>query len=129
VSRAPRRFRQLAAGLALCAILIGAFVAGCGGDDETTATPTPAANTTTEPTPGTTSSETTQTTTETDTNDSGGVEPTDQEPTETETDGGVAPTPADPDQPDSQDNDLPPEPGSPAEAFENYCRQHPGACG
>ena len=35
----------------------------------------------------------------------------------------------DPSQPDTKENDLPPEPGSPQEAFENFCKQHPDACG
>ena len=34
-----------------------------------------------------------------------------------------------PNQPDTRENDLPPEPGSPQEAFEKFCNQHPDACG
>ena len=35
----------------------------------------------------------------------------------------------DPNQPDSPTNDVPPPPGSPQEAFEQQCKQHPAACG
>ena len=38
-------------------------------------------------------------------------------------------TGVDPSRPDTHENDLPPEPGSPQEAFENFCKQHPDACG
>ena len=42
----------------------------------------------------------------------------------------VPATPApDPNLPDSETNDLPPEPNSPQEAFEKWCNQHPEACG
>jgi len=34
-----------------------------------------------------------------------------------------------PNQPDSPTNDVPPPPGSPQEAFEQQCKQHPSACG
>ena len=30
---------------------------------------------------------------------------------------------------DTAENDIPPEPGSPEEAFEKYCDENPGACG
>jgi len=35
----------------------------------------------------------------------------------------------DPSQPDSETNDLPPEPGSPQDTFEKFCRENPEACG
>ena len=34
-----------------------------------------------------------------------------------------------PGQLDTKENDLPPEPGSPQDAFEKFCREHPDACG
>jgi hypothetical protein len=37
------------------------------------------------------------------------------------------PPPADPQQ-DSPSHDTPPEPGSPADRFEQFCAQNPGAC-
>lgn len=37
--------------------------------------------------------------------------------------------PLDPTLPDSETNDLPPEPDSPQEAFEKFCRENPRACG
>jgi hypothetical protein len=44
------------------------------------------------------------------------------------TDGGTpAPQPEAP--PDSPENDVPPPPGSPAERFEEFCDENPGACG
>lgn len=39
-----------------------------------------------------------------------------------------APAPAPEQAPDSPENDTPPPPGSPAEQFENFCEQNPGAC-
>ncbi|MBM3666123.1 MAG: hypothetical protein FJW90_01345 [Actinobacteria bacterium] len=56
------------------------------------------------------------------------------EATETEAGTTAAPenggTPSyDPDKPDSASNDKPPDPGSPEEQFENFCKQNPGACG
>jgi hypothetical protein len=36
--------------------------------------------------------------------------------------------PADQAPEDSPSNDTPPEPGSPAERFEQFCAQNPGAC-
>lgn len=35
----------------------------------------------------------------------------------------------DPSAPDTKENDLPPEPGSPQDTFEKFCREHPDACG
>lgn len=34
-----------------------------------------------------------------------------------------------PEQLDTKENDLPPEPGSPQDAFEKFCRENPDACG
>lgn len=34
-----------------------------------------------------------------------------------------------PDLPDTKENDLPPQPGSPQDAFEKFCNEHPDACG
>lgn len=38
-------------------------------------------------------------------------------------------TGVDPAKPDSETNDLSPEPGTPQDAFEKFCREHPDACG
>jgi hypothetical protein len=40
---------------------------------------------------------------------------------------GPATTPRDPT--DTPENDAPPPEGSPAERFEQYCNENPGACG
>ena len=66
--------------------------------------------------------------------DSGGVSPPEPAP-EPEpapgggSGGGVSPGQPNPGPPDSPDNDVSPEPGSPAEQFEQYCAEHPEACG
>ncbi len=41
----------------------------------------------------------------------------------------VIPEGVDPNLPDTEQNDLPPDPGTPQEAFENFCKENPGACG
>jgi hypothetical protein len=64
--------------------------------------------------------------------------PTTTAPTATEPSGGVAPETTtgsggrggyDPAKPDTPENDVPPPPGSPQEAFEQFCEQNPAACG
>ena len=92
-------------------------IAGCGGDDE------PSAKTTRElprlsiPTTSTAPrvTETTPTTTT--------VDPA----TETLPEEGPGTTPREP--ADTPENDAPPPEGSPAERFEEYCNENPGACG
>jgi hypothetical protein len=94
----------------LCALALAGTV-GCGGDDEE------ASNT------GDTAPELTvpddDTSTETETTDTS-AETTIAPPPETQ----PAPAPA----PDSPQNDTPPPPGSPAERFEEFCAENPGAC-
>jgi hypothetical protein len=97
----------------LAAALIALAAAGCGSDDsgDTTA-PTVSIPTITSPLPTATSPTTT---------------PTATAPTTTTTSTGTRTF--DPNQPDSATNDVPPKPGSPAEAFEKQCEAHPEACG
>jgi outer membrane biosynthesis protein TonB len=61
----------------------------------------------------------------------GGVSPPEPEPAPGDggggSSGGVGP--GDPAQPDSPDNDVAPEAGSPAEQFEQFCSEHPESCG
>lgn len=104
------RSRPLAAALV---IVLGApLVGGCRDDEATTTvtiqsapTPAPSAPTTASE-PATSSTSTSETTTSISGGDS---------------------TP--PEIADSEDNDLPPQPGSPEEAFEQECEKHPDRCG
>jgi hypothetical protein len=43
--------------------------------------------------------------------------------------GGGTPAPAPEPPPDTPENDTPPPPDSPAERFEDFCNENPGACG
>jgi hypothetical protein len=64
--------------------------------------------------------------------DTTATEQTDATETEagTTTAPGTGGTPSyDPNQEDSPSNDKPPDPGSPEEQFENFCKENPGACG
>jgi hypothetical protein len=119
----------------LALALLAPVLAACGGDDEPTSTgelrnpPLTA--------PGTGSTDTTQPTetappsTGTAPGPSapldqpnpgnGGVPAPDSNAPSTQT--APAPSP-----PDSPGNDTPPPPGSPAERFEQFCAQNPGAC-
>jgi hypothetical protein len=96
--------------------------AGCGGDEEEE----PAADTpvtvpeltlpqTDEVEPPPTQTETTP------------PEPT--EPAPTPDDGGTPAPEPEPPPPDTPENDTPPPPDSPAERFEEFCNDNPGACG
>jgi hypothetical protein len=62
---------------------------------------------------------------ETTTNDSGGTSAPDAPPATGDGGGDSGGTPA-PD--DSPQNDTPPPSGSPAERFEQFCQENPGAC-
>jgi hypothetical protein len=106
----------------LLVALVGA-VAGCGGDDEPVARPP------SDP-PDLTVPQTDQievpAVPETET-----VAPAptpEPEPAPTDTDGG-APAPAPEPPADTPDNDTPPPAESPAERFEDFCNENPGACG
>jgi hypothetical protein len=60
---------------------------------------------------------------ETTTNDSGGTSAPDAPPATGGGDSGGTPAPD-----DSPQNDTPPPSGSPAERFEQFCQENPGAC-
>ena len=98
-----------------------AVLAGCGGDDEpSTKTarelPNLSIPTTTAPTTAPAEDTTPATT------------PTTVDPaTETLPEEGPSTTPGTPD--DTPENDAPPPQDSPAERFEQYCEENPGACG
>ncbi len=103
--------RRLALALLLPTLVLGA--AGCGDDNEET-TPSVIAPAATETAPATTTAPaaaTTESTTTTKTGKTGGT-PSYQ-----------------PTKPDTPENDVPPPPGSPQEAFEKQCAQNPSACG
>jgi hypothetical protein len=100
---------RLALLLLACALLLGA--AGCGSDDDEEATAPVTVPATIETAPANTAAPTT-------------TEPTTTKPPKT---GG---TPSyDPGKADTPENDVPPPPGSPQEAFERQCEQNPAACG
>jgi hypothetical protein len=112
--RGALTFRLLA--VALAALLLAGATAGCGGDEEEPET-TPTVPDLTVP--------------QTDEQPAPTTETTPPEPTETvppSTDGGTpAPEPEPP--ADAPENDTPPPEDSPAERFEDFCNDNPGACG
>lgn len=120
----------------LLAALVAAALAGCGGDDESGSSTQLDKPPMTVPGESTDSTETTTETEPTETDPgAGGSEPSTTGPTDQPNpgNGGVpAPDnnnpPADQPPEDSPSNDTPPEPGSPAERFEQFCAQNPGAC-
>jgi len=126
-SRLPRR----GAAVLIAAVALALAGAACGSDDETTDT-APAARTETTQAEPTTTEITEGTTTEGEGgDDSGGSGP--EEETESEggdDSGGVSGSGGgDPTKPDSPENDVAPEPGTPQEAFEQFCDENPEACG
>lgn len=108
----PARSRRVATLLAATALAVASVAAGCGDDDNETTTPEPAATTNTDTTTTNTNTDTDTTTTDTTTTD-----------TDTTGSGGTSPG-----EEDTAKNDIPPEPGSPAEDFEKYCDKNPEAC-
>src|SRR5215207_6065586 len=96
--------------LLVAALLAAGLLSGCGGDDESAVETTPTVPDLNVPEPPAPTTET--------------VPPS--------TDGGTpAPEPEpEPEPPtDAPENDTPPPTDSPAERFEEYCNNHPGACG
>jgi hypothetical protein len=111
--------------LALCG---ASLLAACGGDDE------PSSQSVTKPDltvpqdetgPGSSTTDTSDTTdTSTDTVTSPDA-PLDQPNPDN---GGVPAPDSNQPPPDTPSNDAPPKPGSPADRFEQFCAQNPGAC-
>jgi hypothetical protein len=110
--------RRLRSALALLALTPLAVAAGCGSDDEASPRP-PAAPKLTVPREAKTEPATTDTGT--------AAEPAPAPAPQTDTSGA---SPAPRTQPgDSPQNDRPPPKGSPADKFEKFCDENPGACG
>ena len=91
---------------ALLALALAAgVIAGCGDDEETTSTVTESVPPVSETAPPPAGPDTS--TTSTSTSPSGGVAPSEE---------------------DTESNDIPPEPGSAGERFENRCERKPESC-
>jgi hypothetical protein len=118
----------------LALALIAPALAACGGDSEDTSssTPKPPLTVPGESTVGTTDSTTTDSTETAPSGDTSSPSTTGPADQPNPGNGGVpAPDnnpPADQAPEDSPSNDTPPEPGSPADRFEQFCAQNPGAC-
>jgi len=111
--------RALTARARLVPLLLVAALVGCGGDDE------PAAETTRElPELSVPTTRTARTEPERATPPATTVDPA----TETLPEEGPPPVEDEPPE-DSEENDAPPPAGTPAERFEEYCNENPGACG
>ena len=113
----------------LALALIASLLAACGGDDEPTADEVKKPELTVPQ--DDTSGESTDETTDTDTDSTeGDVGEPDAPPTSRARTTAASPRPTTTSRPppDSPTNDTPPEPGSPAERFEQFCAQNPGAC-
>ncbi len=108
--------RHLTIALACGALLLAP---GCGDDGEDTSRTEPAATTTVpqeEEAPDTSTSEAPAST------------QTETTPPATDPSSGGSPAPSKP-APDSPESDRKPDPGSPADRFEEFCDENPGACG
>jgi hypothetical protein len=106
------RRRSLTVLLALLAL--GAAAPGCGGDDEPDGAPT--------------APQLTVPQTETDETETGPAPGGTTTAPPADDGGGPAP-PAERQQPDSPQNDVAPQPGTPESRFEKFCNENPGACG
>ena len=122
-----RKFALIGVAAVLTGVIVGFAIAGSGGDD---GGGTKATTPELEPLPGSSSLD--EGTTDRDrgatgeqgtTGQSGGSsEPATPAPTPDSTGGGAA-APQ-----DTETNDTPPPSGSPAERFEQFCEENPGAC-
>jgi hypothetical protein len=106
--------------LALAALLAAAMAVGCGADDEPATGREPTVPDLTVPQTDEPAPSVPETETET-------TAPPTTETTAPPTSGGT-PAPKPP-QTDTPENDTPPPSGSPAERFEDFCNDNPGACG
>ncbi|HEY1275459.1 MAG TPA: hypothetical protein VGF25_11130 [Thermoleophilaceae bacterium] len=106
----------------LLALLAVAGAAGCGADDEPSAERPPDAPELTVPRTETTELEETPTAEEPTTT-------TETVPPPATTEEEPAPPATTTSPPDTPTSDTPPPPDSPAERFEDFCNENPGACG
>ena len=111
----------------VCGFALAGLVSACGGDDEKASETTPTITTETETAP-------TTDTAPTATAEAPSTTPapaTTTPPADPDSGGTTVPKPTKPEsQPqDGPDNDIPPEPGTPAERFEQQCQQNPQTCG
>jgi hypothetical protein len=121
------RIAVIAIGAVLTGLLVGVVLAGSGGDGDSTGTDVQPPELTVPVGSGSGGDTTTRERRDRGTTtDSGGATGTDQStpaPSGEDT-GGAAP--AQPE--DTQQNDTAPPSGSPAQRFEQFCEQNPGAC-
>jgi hypothetical protein len=126
-TRPSRALPAAAAFLALAFALAGT---GCGGDDESAET-TPELPNLTSPRTETETEAPAQTETEPAAPVDPGTETLPPDGDGDSSDDGGVPAPAPEAEPpaDTPENDTRPPPGSPAERFEEFCEENPGACG
>jgi hypothetical protein len=116
-----RRFGIFAIAAIVTGLVVGVVIAG-GDDSGTATTSVPELK----PPPGSITGEsgtTDQRTTTTDTTDTGAPAPEPTQTTPSDPSGGVQAPPS-----DTPQNDVPPPSGSPADRFEQFCKDNPGAC-
>jgi hypothetical protein len=114
------------------AALASLMLAACGSESKNTAEPLPAAPTLTVPGKASTP-KVTRTTTDTDTSTSTSTSTSTTPATTTDSNpstaqGGAAPPSTGGAGTDTQGNDQQPADGSPAQRFEQFCKDNPGAC-
>jgi hypothetical protein len=123
-----RPSRVLPAAAILLAIALALAGAGCGGDDESADT-TPELPKLTSPRTETETEAPAQPETETAAPVDPGTETLPPDGDGNSSDDGGVPAPETAPPADTPENDTPPPPGSPAERFEEFCEENPGACG
>jgi hypothetical protein len=119
-----RRFAVIAAAAIVTGILAAVVIAGSGGDSGKTTHSVPELT----PPPGSIESNSGDTGASGATGTTGEQTQTAPSQTQTQTapsqpNGGAAPPPS-----DTEKHDVPPPKGSPAQRFEQFCKDNPGAC-
>lgn len=114
-----RTYTLLAIAAIATGLLVGVVIASSGGDDK----PAPQAVPDLRPPGGSVGTKDKTSTTDTTTTDTTQTETQPSTQTQTQPSGGTQAPPA-----DTQGNDTPPPANSPAQRFEDFCAQNPGAC-